>query len=59
MNSYMSTFTDEQLRARLVTYTEMTTYNFVTRGDTPQWRKDAIADGVAVVRREMERRGLS
>jgi hypothetical protein len=58
MNTYIGTFTDAQLRERLATYIEQMNYHFVCRSDAPKWRKDAIADGIAVVRREMNRRGI-
>lgn len=59
MSSFMATFSDAELRERLETYVEAMNYHFVVRTDAPKWRKDAIADGVARCRKEMNRRGIS
>jgi len=59
MNTYIGTFSDAQLRERLATYIEQLNFHFTERASAPSWHKDAIADGIAVVRREMNRRGIS
>lgn len=58
MNTYIGTFSDAQLHERLATYIEQLNFHFTERASAPSWHKDAIADGIAVVRREMNRRGI-